>query len=93
MFRGYFTDGVFPDVDNLVKAAAAAGMDADAARQVLTDDAAIAAVQSELATWRTYTSSVPHFIVNGVPAFSGAQGKEVCRAWARCGPIPWSPSR
>jgi predicted DsbA family dithiol-disulfide isomerase len=76
MFRGYFTDGVFPDVDNLVKAAAAAGMDADAARQVLTDDAAIAAVQNELATWRAYTSSVPHFIVNGVPAFSGAQGKE-----------------
>ena len=77
MFRGYFTDGVFPDRDNLVKAAAAAGMDADAARQVLTDDAAILAVQNELATWRSYTSSVPMFIVNGVPAFSGAQEKEV----------------
>lgn len=76
MFRGYFTDGVFPDRDNLVKAAAAAGMDADAARQVLTDDAAILAVQNELATWRSYTSSVPMFIVNGVPAFSGAQEKE-----------------
>ena len=74
-FRHYFTDGLYPDAENLVKAATEAGLDADAARAAVASAERLEAVKAEA---RTYTGcgGVPFFIVNGEPAFSGAQPPE-----------------
>jgi predicted DsbA family dithiol-disulfide isomerase len=74
-FRHYFTDGLYPNTENLVKAATEAGLDADAARAAVNSDERLAAVKAEA---RTYTGcgGVPFFIVNGEPAFSGAHPPE-----------------
>jgi len=74
-FRHYFTDGLYPDIENLVKAATEAGLDADAARAAITSAERLEAVKADA---RKYTGcgGVPFFIVNGEPAFSGAHPPE-----------------
>lgn len=77
MFRHYFTDGRFPAGENLAAAATEAGIDGPAARCFAESDknqaAAQAAAQRNAASGVT---GVPYFIVNGKPAFSGAQPPE-----------------
>mmetsp|Transcript_32922 Transcript_32922/g.66845 ORF Transcript_32922/g.66845 Transcript_32922/m.66845 type:complete len:190 (-) Transcript_32922:248-817(-) len=74
IFRGYFTDGLYPDVDNLAALAARVGLDADEARAVLQSGQYEEAVTKEATGYsRGGVSGVPYFIVNGKPVFSGAQ--------------------
>eukprot|EP00040_Diaphanoeca_grandis_P005889 m.34957 g.34957 ORF g.34957 m.34957 type:complete len:173 (-) comp17061_c0_seq1:100-618(-) len=76
LFKLYFTDGVYPDVEALTNVAKEIGLDADEARKQMTDATAISETQQKLAAYRAHTSSVPMFIINGKPAFSGAQPAE-----------------
>jgi len=74
LFRSYFTDGLYPSGENLSKAAAEAGLDGAAALAFATQEANKAAVVKEAqANSRSGISGVPFFIINGEPAFSGAQ--------------------
>jgi len=74
IFRAYFTDGLYPDVDNLVQLAAEVGMDGEEARGVLESGQHEEQVLKEVRGYsRGGVSGVPFFIINGQPAFSGAQ--------------------
>ncbi len=74
-FRHYFTDGFYPNTENLVKAATEAGLDADGARAAVTSAERLSAVKAEARTYQG-CGGVPFFIVNGEPAFSGAHPPE-----------------
>ena len=78
LFRHYFTDGLYPDETNLRKAAAEAGLaDIEAAMKYVGSDEAQQAVKAEAAGFsRSGIHGVPFFIINGQPAFSGAQPPE-----------------
>jgi len=77
LFRHYFTDGRYPDVENLTAAAAEVGLPEAEAREVLTTRKYKAQVEREMAeASRMGISGVPYFFVNGNPAFSGAQPPE-----------------
>jgi len=78
LFRHYFTDGRYPDNDNLKAAAVEVGLDAGAALKAVNDDARKSKVRTEAINYsRRGVSGVPFFIINGEPAFSGAQPPEV----------------
>ena len=74
LFRAYFTDGVFPNAENLANAAKEIGLDAtealaavnDTQRQAQAQRAAQSASQNGI-------SGVPFFFIEDKPAFSGAQ--------------------
>lgn len=77
LFRHYFTDGKYPDIQNLVKAAEEVGLSGDDARSVLEDRRYEARVQQEaMQASRSGINGVPFFFFNGKPAFSGAQPPE-----------------
>jgi predicted DsbA family dithiol-disulfide isomerase len=75
VFRHYFTDGKAPDAAHLEEAAREAGVaNVPAALAAAADPARQAAVRREaLAYSARGVSGVPYFLVNGRPAFSGAQ--------------------
>lgn len=74
LFRNYFTDGTYPDVENLVAAAEEVGVSGGDARTVLEDGRYESRVRTEAAqASRSGISGVPYFSFNGKPAFSGAQ--------------------
>jgi predicted DsbA family dithiol-disulfide isomerase len=78
LFRHYFTDGRYPAGDNLRDAATEAGLDGEKALAYAESaerqsEAAVAA----RANSRRGITGVPFFIVNGEPAFSGAQPASV----------------
>jgi len=74
LFRSYFTDGKYPDVDNLVTAAEEVGLSGSEARSVLEEGRYDARVRREAAQVSSSgISGVPYFFFNGKPAFSGAQ--------------------
>eukprot|EP00035_Acanthoeca_spectabilis_P025142 m.457042 g.457042 ORF g.457042 m.457042 type:complete len:133 (-) comp21176_c0_seq1:309-707(-) len=73
LFKAYFTDGIYPDLENLVTLAAEVGLDPEAARAHMSDQTAIEAVQAEVMKNSRSTNGVPFFIMNDIPAFSGAQ--------------------
>lgn len=77
LFRGYFTDGVYPDVDGCSAMAAECGMDRDAVRRYLESDQDRQSVvaQAEAAS-RAGITGVPFFVVDGAPMGSGAQPPE-----------------
>lgn len=75
-FRHYFTDGLYPNVENLVAAAAEAGLDGEAARVAVTSNVRLEAVKLEANKYRG-CGGVPFFVVNGEPVFSGAQPPNV----------------
>ena len=79
--RHYFTDGLYPDEQNLRKAAVEAGVaDVEAAMSFVGSAKAQQAVKAEAAGYsRSGIGGVPFFIVNGEPAFSGAQPPETFR--------------
>lgn len=77
LFKGYYQDGIYPDVGNLLALAreVAPGMDVSALERDLRDDskaAKVVAYARQLARQMRVTG-VPYFIINGEPAFSGAQ--------------------
>lgn len=74
LFRHYFTDGKYPDVENLVLAAHEAGLPQEEARKALEGGQFEAKVVKEAeAASRKGISGVPYFFINGRPVFSGAQ--------------------
>lgn len=74
LFRHYFTDGLYPDEQNLKAAAEEAGLDVDLALAYMTDSSKQAAVAEEAQSYSDRgISGVPSFFVNGRMAFSGAQ--------------------
>jgi len=78
IFRQYFTDGLYPDGENLAAAARECGLDADAARKFAESEENQKAVEREAREIsRAGVSGVPFFFVDGEPAFSGAQPPEV----------------
>ena len=74
-FRHYFTDGRYPNDENLRAAAAEAGVkDLDAAMAYANDPTNQAVVANEARFYSSQgISGVPFFIFNGKPVASGAQ--------------------
>mmetsp|Transcript_30715 Transcript_30715/g.71034 ORF Transcript_30715/g.71034 Transcript_30715/m.71034 type:complete len:140 (-) Transcript_30715:363-782(-) len=81
LFRQYFTDGLYPDNENLRAAAEellegedSPDLDLDAAMAFVESANERKAVQAEAADYSMRgVSGVPFFIFNGQPQFSGAQ--------------------
>eukprot|EP00286_Rhodomonas_abbreviata_P025878 CAMPEP_0181313166 /NCGR_PEP_ID=MMETSP1101-20121128/14103_1 /TAXON_ID=46948 /ORGANISM="Rhodomonas abbreviata, Strain Caron Lab Isolate" /LENGTH=216 /DNA_ID=CAMNT_0023420101 /DNA_START=233 /DNA_END=883 /DNA_ORIENTATION=+ len=74
IFRGYFTDGLYPDVGNLATLGAEVGLDHEEVRRVLASGKLEEVVMKEARGHaRSGVSGVPFFFINGKPAFSGAQ--------------------
>lgn len=74
LFRAYFTDGVYPDVEGATSVAVSCGMDREDVAAALSDGDRVRRVQEEV--YRNYNAvdgGVPFFLFNGRPAFSGAQ--------------------
>mmetsp|Transcript_1455 Transcript_1455/g.3083 ORF Transcript_1455/g.3083 Transcript_1455/m.3083 type:complete len:135 (+) Transcript_1455:514-918(+) len=74
LFKGYFTDGIYPDKNALTKMAEECGVDANGVKEALDDDGrrykVTSAVQENA---QDVVGGVPFFIINGRPAFSGAR--------------------
>jgi predicted DsbA family dithiol-disulfide isomerase len=85
LFRGYFLEGRdIGDRETLVETAAAAGLNADAARRYLASDAGTAEVrEDEARAHRLGVHSVPTFLVDGRAAIEGAQPPELLAAALR----------
>jgi len=78
LFRHYFTDGRYPDEQNLKAAAEEVGLDAEAAMAAVADPAEQDAAKMEAARYSSGgISGVPFFFVNGQPLGSGAQPPQV----------------
>jgi predicted DsbA family dithiol-disulfide isomerase len=79
LFRGYFLEGVdLTQTDNLIALARRAGLDGEAARACLADDALRQAVVAQDGQARALgASGVPFFIFGQRLAVSGAQEPEV----------------
>jgi predicted DsbA family dithiol-disulfide isomerase len=79
LFRNYFLEG--EDVGQreiLVDVAMAVGLDGERVERFLQGDDGITPVRrAEAEVWRLGIHSVPHFIINGKYAISGAQSAEV----------------
>jgi len=77
LFKMYFEEGDYPDVENLVKRAVQVGLDGESVRQHLESRKDEKQVLAEA---RAYSSQgvngVPFFIMNGKPMFSGAQRED-----------------
>jgi len=77
LFRHYFTDGRYPDEENLRAAANEVGLNDDEAMQAVADkQQQEAARQEALQASRAGVSGVPFFIIDGKPFGSGAQPPE-----------------
>ncbi|MEY4269845.1 MAG: hypothetical protein RLZZ58_1061 [Pseudomonadota bacterium] len=86
LFAAHFTEGRdLGDPAVLVDAAAAAGLDREAACAILASDAHASTVRAEEAYWRREgISAVPTFIINGKYVISGGQPVDIFeRALAR----------
>jgi predicted DsbA family dithiol-disulfide isomerase len=90
LFAAYFTEGeLLSDPEVLLRAAAAAGMDADLAAAVVAGDGREAEVrQDEAVAHEMGITGVPYFVFNGKWAVPGAQDVDTLvlaleRAWAR----------
>ena len=77
IFRHYFTDGLYPDSENLLTAAKEVGLDEAAALTALADNSLQEKAKEEaLKMSRKGIHGVPYFFINGNAAFSGAQDPE-----------------
>lgn len=89
LFKAYYQDGLYPDEAALLRLAreTVAGLDAAALLRALRDPhkaAAVADYAAQLAR-QLQVRGVPYFIINGAPAFSGAQQPEAfLEAFERC---------
>lgn len=90
LFRGYFHDGLYPDIDNLVVMGAEVGLDQDEVREFLASRTAEAEVRAEAEDYSMRgVNGVPFFIFNGKPMFSGAQSEQTfLRAFEDAPPLP-----
>jgi predicted DsbA family dithiol-disulfide isomerase len=79
LFHAYFTEGRdIGDTQVLVEVAAETGLDGDEVRQFLASDQGIEEVRTEEAAGhRMGIRGVPHFVLNGRYAISGAQPPDV----------------
>ncbi len=79
LLRAYFTDGeAIADRETLVRLAADAGLDEEAARAVLFSDAYAAEVRADEELARTMeVTGVPFFVIDGKYAVAGAQSPDV----------------
>mmetsp|Transcript_34286 Transcript_34286/g.70741 ORF Transcript_34286/g.70741 Transcript_34286/m.70741 type:complete len:143 (+) Transcript_34286:436-864(+) len=74
IFRSYFTDGVYPDVENLTAMGAEVGLDKGEVKAMLESGQYEKQVLREASEYSNGgVNGVPFFIINGHPAFSGAQ--------------------
>jgi len=74
LFRHYFTDGRYPDEENLQLAAQEAGLDVQAAMAAVTDSNQHDKVRKEAEHYsQSGITGVPFFFINGQPMGSGAQ--------------------
>lgn len=78
LFRHYFTDGLYPNLENLIAAAKEAGLDnTEEVQAYLSNEDIARDVKSEALRYsRSGVSGVPFFIINNEPMFSGAQPVE-----------------
>jgi len=76
LFKAYFTDGIFPDKENLTRLAAECGLDGNKAKEALEDDGRRYKVKAMIDENRKVVGGVPYFRFNGKPVFSGARGAE-----------------
>ncbi|MDE0547030.1 DsbA family protein [Microbacterium sp. C7(2022)] len=78
LMTAYFTEGRHVGrIDELAALAGEVGLDADAAREALTDERHLAAVRADQEQARTYgINGVPFFVVDGKYGVSGAQPAE-----------------
>ena len=79
LFEMYFTTGLYPDIDNLTALATSIGLSEDdvaKARRVLESGELEKTVASKASRFSRQIQGVPYFIINGEPAFSGAQNVE-----------------
>lgn len=85
LFGAYFTDGRdIGDPDELAAIGAAAGLDPDAARAAVTDEAALQALHAEARAWSAGgVRGVPSVVLEGFVLFSGAQPPETIAAILR----------
>ncbi|WP_370442722.1 DsbA family oxidoreductase [Kineococcus halophytocola] len=94
LLRAHFTEGEpVGDEETLVRLVAQAGLDAEEARAVLTEDRYLAAVRADVAEARALGArGVPFFVVDRTYGISGAQPTEqfaqvLRRAWAESHPL------
>lgn len=74
LFRHYFTDGKYPDEQNLRLAAEEVGLDVEAAMAAVADPSQRETVRREAESMsHAGISGVPYFFINGRPFGSGAQ--------------------
>ena len=76
LFKSYFHDGDYPNVETLTALAVGVGLDADEVRDFLNSGIAEDAIRQEAASYsRRGVNGVPFFLMNGKPMFSGAQSE------------------
>jgi len=77
LFHGYFTAGLYPNIDNIVAMAENVGIDPSSMRRELeareSSGRAVRVEKEAYQASRSGISGVPYFIINDEPAFSGAQ--------------------
>lgn len=74
LFRQYFSDGTYPDSQAISDAANEVGLDASAlVAHACAEDNQQAVAREAESNSRSGITGVPFFIINGKPAFSGAQ--------------------
>jgi len=74
LFRAYFTNGIYPDVPSLTSIGVSCGLDGKEVERVITDPGKLKNVQELVhRNYGVVDGGVPFFVINGQPAFSGAQ--------------------
>lgn len=74
IFQAYFTDGIFPDKNNLAIIGEACGLDKAKVKEVLDDEERLKTLYTSIRrTSKKLGGGVPLFVFNGEPVFSGAQ--------------------
>merc|ERR1719277_564894 len=79
IFQSYYSKDIYlGDVENLVSMARQVGYDADAARaHLLSGTGEAMVVKKSDAAKQAGVNGIPYFLINGRPAFSGAQDPTV----------------
>ncbi|XP_013415354.1 uncharacterized protein LOC106177194 [Lingula anatina] len=74
LFKSYFTDGIQPNLDTILKIAREVGFDETEVRNYVTDQHNIDVTREKALSWsRKGVTGVPCFYMNGQRTFSGAQ--------------------
>ena len=79
LFESYFTNGLYPSIDNLTSLVDAVGLSTEEVskvRAVLESGELESTVAKKAGRFSRRIQGVPFFIINGEPAFSGAQNVE-----------------